>query len=436
MSTSRELIPLLILGAGMSGLGAGIQARRTGIDSVILEAETEVGGLCRSLTSRTGCDFDFGPKILILDDSDNSADLLSFLGNNCQKYLMQENVYLKQFGLIDFPIQRNLIDLPSDISKLVIDEVKHSTKHNIVRNYRDWLLMHYGEYLTNNILLPYEEKKWQIDLDKLDYTWALSRPVSVSLSEMELGAKQKLSPNKHYYYPRNGNITTLTQSIAKKAGKILLNHKVGVIDTSRRVVFAGNKEFCYDRLISILPLDYMLKITKGNDFDRIKKSASVLQQLSIRIFHLVFEGNHSIEGTAIYFPEKDFIFRRVSVLQNLCPALARKGYTPISVEVSLNNDSKYISEESMQKIVFKQLRSIKQFKKLGEPIECIVQYIPYAYPLPTIGLKDFVKDVHDYYNKYQVYLCGRGGNYDYCNSDKAYKQGKETVLSALQQKES
>ena len=128
----------------MSGLGAGIQARRTGINSVILEAETEVGGLCRSLTSRTGCDFDFGPKILILDDSDNSADLLSFLGNNCQKYLMQENVYLKQFGLIDFPIQRNLIDLPSDISKLVIDEVKHNTKHNIVRNYRDWLLMHYG----------------------------------------------------------------------------------------------------------------------------------------------------------------------------------------------------------------------------------------------------------------------------------------------------
>lgn len=69
-------------------------------------------------------------------------------------------------------------------------------------------------------------------------------------------------------------------------------------------------------------------------------------------------------------------------------------------------------------------------------LKCIVQCIPYAYPLPTIGLKDFIKDVHDYYNKYQVYLYGRGGNYDYCNSDKAYKQGKETVLSVLQQKES
>ena len=69
-------------------------------------------------------------------------------------------------------------------------------------------------------------------------------------------------------------------------------------------------------------------------------------------------------------------------------------------------------------------------------LKCVVQCILYAYPLPTIGLKDFIKDVHDYYNKYQVYLCGRGGNYDYCNSDKAYKQGKETVLSALQQKES
>src|SRR5690242_3732014 len=94
-------IPLLILGAGMAGLGAGIEAQRKGIDSLILEADGRVGGLCKN-TAIAGCDFDFGPKILILDDSDNSKDILSFLGDNYEKYPMQESVYLDKFGLLGF----------------------------------------------------------------------------------------------------------------------------------------------------------------------------------------------------------------------------------------------------------------------------------------------------------------------------------------------
>ena len=78
MTPIHRRVPLLILGAGMAGLGAGVQAQRLDIESLLLEAEPEIGGLCRSLTSITGCCFDFGPKILILDDSDNSKDILRF----------------------------------------------------------------------------------------------------------------------------------------------------------------------------------------------------------------------------------------------------------------------------------------------------------------------------------------------------------------------
>lgn len=207
MTTIHRRVPLLILGAGMAGLGAGVQAQRLGIESLLLEAEPEIGGLCRSLTSITGCCFDFGPKILILDDSDNSKDILRFLNGNYNKYPLQESVYLKEFGLVGFPIQRNLIDLPKETTKQVLSQIELSMKHNVTpATYKEWLLAHYGEYLTNNVLLPYEEKKWQISLDRLDYTWTLSRPASAPITEIKRGAIQKLPPKKHYYYPQRGAI--------------------------------------------------------------------------------------------------------------------------------------------------------------------------------------------------------------------------------------
>lgn len=433
MNTSHRRIPLLILGAGMSGLGAGVQAQRSGVSSLVLEAESQTGGLCRSITSKTGCDFDFGPKILILDNSNNSKDILSFLGQNYEKYPMQESVYLKQFGLIGFPIQRNLIDLPREIAQQILNEVEinNGNSKSTPNTYKDWLLLHYGEYLTKSVLLPYEEKKWQTSLDHLSYAWAKSRPVSVPLEEMRQSAIKKLPPKKHYYYLKKGNIATLTQNIAAHAGNILLNHKVTTIDASQKIVIAGDKEFHYDKLISTLPLDYMLKVTKGVSFDRLGDCRSAIRQLDIRIFHLVFKGNYPLEGTAIYFPEKDFIFRRVSVLQNLCPALARNSYTPISVEVSLNDSLKNTSPRELQELVLNHLQKIDQFKKLGRPVDTIVQDIPGAYPLPLIGLDNARVYTHNIYKTQDIYLCGRGGNYDYCNCDIAYKQGKETMLSAF-----
>ena len=431
MTTMHRRVPLLILGAGMAGLGAGVQAQRLGIESLLLEAEPEIGGLCRSLTSITGCCFDFGPKILILDDSDNSKDILRFLNGNYNKYPLQESVYLKEFGLVGFPIQRNLIDLPKETTKQVLSQIELSMKHNVTpATYKEWLLAHYGEYLTNNVLLPYEEKKWQISLDRLDYTWTLSRPASAPITEIKRGAIQKLPPKKHYYYPQRGAITTLTKTISQQAGKILLNHKVESVNVSRKTVTANGKIFQYDTLVSTLPLDYMLDITQGDD-KKPEGYCSILKQLDIRVFHLVFGGNHKLDGTAIYFPEDSFIFRRVSVLQNLCPALARDGYTPISVEVSLGDKTKAMTRYKMQQLVVNQLRHIEQFKSLGDPVDTTIQDIQNAYPLPLIGLNETVDKVHEFYLTKRIYPCGRGGNYDYCNSDTAYRQGKEAVLLAF-----
>lgn len=422
-------IPILILGAGLAGLGAGIEAQRQGLDSLILEADDRAGGLCKN-TTVYGCDFDLGPKILILDDSSNSKDILSFLGDNYEKYPMQESVYTDEFGMLGFPLQRNLIDLPQNQRALIISEIEaaQDQQHGI-ESYSDWLKSSYGLYLSEKILIPYEEKKWQTSLDELDYEWALSRPVKVTFDEIKRGASTKLPANKHYYYPKKGNISILSENMAKAAGPIQFSSKVDEINLNDKFVITKGKRLYFEKLISTMPLDYALSITRGTgiQFASLLPEAKKLKRLSIRVFNLVFEGNFDLNGTAIYFPERKYIFRRVSILQNLCPALGRKGLTPISVEVSLNHEGEQVPTGAMSDMVIEQLLTMPQFKQLGAPVASGNLEIDFAYPLQTKDLRSFTNSVHDAYTQYGVYHCGRGGNFDYCNSDLAYRQGKEIV---------
>jgi hypothetical protein len=168
-------------------------------------------------------------------------------------------------------------------------------------------------------------------------------------------------------------------------------------------------------------------MTTGIDPGLRKEVQATLRRLGIRIFNMVFDGNYELAGTAIYFAEKNFSFRRICVLQNLCPALSRKDLTPISIEISLAPNIAAPDPEEQFKTILKQLAQIPQFAQLGLPIDYEVLEIDFAYPMQTNGLRDLVRRVHEQYAKYGVLHCGRGGNFDYCNSDMAYLQGKKVV---------
>lgn len=84
------------------------------------------------------------------------------------------------------------------------------------------------------------------------------------------------------------------------------------------------------------------------------------------------------------------------------------------------------------KKVLTDIAQIEQFAGLCNPIECSFLEIDFAYPLQMNDLAECISDLHNYYATYNVFHCGRGGSFDYCNSDQAYKQGKELVQRLLQ----
>ena len=422
---NTDNIKIVILGAGLAGLGASIALKKQGYDPIILEKSDRPGGLFTNY-SIEGCDFDFGPKLLILDDSENSQEILSYLDDNYEQYPIEESVYLKKYGILRFPLQRYLIELPEKERNKAIKSLQYAQENpREILNFKDWLIQNYGEYFAHLILIPYETKKWRIDLNEMDYRWALNRPVKVSLEEVIEGSKRYLPSNKTYYYPKSGNITELTNAMVKQAGEIKYNHNVTTISLEGKYVLAGGHKYDYDILISTLPLDEEVQITSDLPEKLKAYSSMMLKRLSIVVFNLVYKGNYDLQGTAIYFPDKDIIFRRVSVMENLCPALKRKGKTPITVEVSLNG-SQYSNTELYKRVVA-DMKKIPQFAQMGKPIAYEAKEVPFAYPLQTRGHQYHVADLHRYYSDFGVFHCGRGGSFDYCNGDLAYKQGVDAA---------
>lgn len=420
----------IILGAGISGLAAGVEFEKHGEECLILEKENEPGGLCRSVKLGE-CEFDLGPKILLLDKSEIGKEILSYLGNNYSEYPISEGAYISKYGLLGFPLQRHLYSLPKKERDKILNDIEKIRKSPVnITNYKSWLVNGFGEYFCNEVLFPYEEKKWQIGLDKLDYKWALNRPIKVDYDEIIQGSIRKLPPKGSYYYPKTGSIYTLVSEMAKKCCPIRLNQEVVSIDIANKCIKTTKETFYYENLVSSIPVNVFLDILKRGQ-DTFTNSKRLLKGLGILVANLVYKGNYDLQGNAIYFPEKKYIFRRVSVLQNLCPALARKGYTPIQIEVSIKGR---INEKEIISKILHDLKEIKQFSNIGDPSLVDYLIIDFAYPLPSTGLEEYISRIHEYFASFDIYHCGRGGNYVYCNLDKAYKQGIDLARKIVENK--
>jgi len=104
--------PVVVVGAGPTGLSA---AYHLGSDSVLLEQNGEVGGLCRSLTMN-GFTFDYAGHIMFSNDPYVHEMYGKLLGDNVhwqdrEAWIYSKNVYTR------YPFQGALYGLPADVIK-------------------------------------------------------------------------------------------------------------------------------------------------------------------------------------------------------------------------------------------------------------------------------------------------------------------------------
>src|SRR5215217_9296203 len=112
LDTSATLAPVIVIGAGPTGLSA---AYHLGRDSVLLEQADRVGGWCRSIEDN-GFTFDMAGHIMFSNDPYVHEMYQMLLGENVHWQDREAWIYSKQV-YTRYPFQGALYGLPPDVIK-------------------------------------------------------------------------------------------------------------------------------------------------------------------------------------------------------------------------------------------------------------------------------------------------------------------------------
>ena len=418
----------VIIGAGLSGLSA---AYHMGSGYSVLEREGEVGGLCRSVETR-GYTFDLAPHIFFSGSQYVNGLVNELLDGDLIRQRRRAYIYLRG-TYIEYPFEVNLHGLPQEI----IDECIEGARHRLgiqPRNFMEWIKATMGEGIAKHYMVPYNEKIWKYPLDEMNIDWIAGRVPSPSVEEMVKGAQGKVEreygPNAYFQYPRLGGTGAIPNAFARKVKEISLNSKVLEISPAGKhlsVVYTRNGEqqrIKADRILSSVPLPELVKMIKSAPEEVVKASERLVYN-SLVCLNIGVDREAISDKHWLYFPEKEYIFNRISFPMNLSPETTPRGKNSIVVEVTYRgmrpdpNETKHRVREGLIKAeILREGDKLEVFDALD---------FKYSYIVYDFQHRRNVNLIQTYLKSIRVSSMGRYGEWEYLNMDKAILSGKKAA---------
>lgn len=420
-----------IIGAGPSGLLMSLFLR---YPNKIIEQSSTIGGHAGSFYDQ-GYTFDYGPHIMFSKKQQILNFMVKSLGGNVNKLKRNNKISYKN-RLIKYPFENNLKSLPLQDNYECLYHFlfnPYKTKYQQPKNLEQWFLKTFGTGICEKYLIPYNEKIWNIPVDKLSMIWAqrIPNPPAEDIIKSAIGYETEGYLHQlYYYYPKRGGYGAISKAWAQKnKAPIHYNFKVKSItklpDGSFRIS-DGQNNLVFNELISTMPIHELIKITN------LKIPQNVISAIKNLIVNPMFIVSLGIKGidkkkvTAIYFPEADFLVNRISYPATFSPNNAPKGHYSIQAEITCRKNSE-IWKMSDQKIID---HTINGLVKRNLVIREAISYFnltrsPYSYVVYDVNYEKNVKIVRNWFPRQGINLVGRFSYFEYINVDGA-------VATALQ----
>ena len=398
---------------------------------LILEKEREVGGLCRS-KNVNGYIFDYAPHVLFTKSEYVKTLITNLLRDNLIRQERRAYIYIKG-TYVKYPFEVNLKGLPESIIKECINGVLNRSK-NIPRNFKEWIYTTFGNGIARYYMIPYNEKVWKYDLSRMDVDWISGRVPSPSVEDMKKGAEGKqrkeFGPNAEFFYPKIGGIGALANSLIKFSSRISLNSEVIEIKRKKkRIEIKYKKEgtlrkISSEYVISSIPLPTLIELLKDVPEDVIKAANSLIFN-SLICVNIGVRRKAISEKHWVYFPEKKFLFNRISFPKNFSRFTTPKNRSSILVEVTHRKDE--IDLEEVKGKVIDGLINAEILKKDDELEVCDVSSFKYAYVIHDLHRRRNLSVIHSFLEENNIFPVGRYGRWEYLNMDKTILSGKHVV---------
>lgn len=423
-----------ILGAGPSGLSLSLFLKNT---VEIIEKNNHVGGHASSFCD-AGFTFDYGPHILFSRDKDILQFIVSTLNKNVNQCRRNNKISFKNC-ILKYPFENDLKSLPLEdnyecLKHFIFNPYK--TQYLSPKNMKEWFLKTFGEGICSRYLFPYNEKVWNIPVEKLSMMLAdrIPNPPPEDLLKSSLGYETEGYLHQLYYhYPKTGGYQAISEAW-KSDTSIIYKFDVDIIERTAlntfKVTNTKGVSKTYNCLISTLPIHEVIKKLRMDIPDDIKVAVSDLIVNPMYIVSFGIRGIDCNQYTAVYFPEADFFVNRISYPCTFSAANGPVQHWSLQAEITCTNNSDSWNKSDAE--VLKHVKTGLQIRGLLPSDNHIVlervDRKDHSYVVYDVEYEKNVSKVRQWFREQGIYLLGRFSYFEYINVDMAVERALQLAM--------
>ena len=409
----------LILGGGIAGLSLAYFLKRP---SVILEKEKQVGGLSRSFDFN-GIAYDIGPHIMFSKNKEILALHTSLVDTN---QIRRSNQIFYKGRLVKYPFENDLAALPAEDRDYCLNEFLNNPYETYApKNMDQFFLKTFGEGITRLYLRPYNEKIWKFDPSCLDLQMVerIPKPPKEDIIKSANGVPTEGYLHQLYFhYPKKGGFQSLVDAYTHEASKraqILPSIEIQRLSRKGRLwtVETNQGAFSTKTLVNCMPLHQLFRFLDAPE--PVKRSLAALRYNSIHIVIVQAKKDKIGDHFALYFPDKDILFHRLSKLNFLGENYSLPdGGSTLQLEVTFRPGSHLgtLGAETIKK------RVVADLEKLGfvapDDVTGIeLRTFEYAYVIYDLDHRKNADRVLKYLRGIGIRCSGRFAEFEYMNTD-------------------
>ena len=406
----NNTVDTLIIGAGITGLSLASFLETN--NYLIVDKDSEVGGYCKT-TIRNGFVWDYSGHFFHFNNQQIKDYVLENIECDIKTVKKKSHISYKD-RYIDFPFQNNIHQLPTNEFIECLYDMYHRGNEK-VNTFTDYVVNTLGHSICDKFIIPYNQKLYACDLNKLDYD-AMGRffPKPTMFDDLlfELRNNKKTeSYNDTFIYPTGGSIE-FVKSLYKRVNEknVLLNTKIIGIDLENKIAQTNNGYIKFNKLVNTMPFDTFMELT-GKKVDNLSSNKVV-------VFNLGFDLPTDIESNWVYYPG-DEIFYRVGFYNNIFNTDRMSLY----VEIGMEKTDEVIEDELLKKIL-EDLNRVGVVTNHTLVDHQMIVMNP-AYVHITKESKEIYNDWGKKNNPNGLFSIGRYGSWTYCSIEDNILQSKE-----------
>jgi protoporphyrinogen oxidase len=427
----------IIIGAGPAGLGCAWRLEELGChDWLLIERNSEAGGLASSFLDSNGYTWDIGGHVLFshYDYFDTVMD--SLLDGEWLEHERESWVWMRD-RFIPYPFQNNLHRLPREEFKRCLwglIEARTISNGQGPANLGEWFLRTFGGGICDSFLRPYNFKVWAYPPEDLSYGWIGERVANPDLRRAVMNAldsrdDMNWGPNNRFRFPQRGGTGEIWRRLAARLPMSNVKYGTAVesIDLSSKTIrFSGGGVEEYEALVSTMPVTEFVRLSGARD---LEPAAQQLQFSTTHVFGIGLTGEkpESLRTKCwMYFPEDHSPYYRATVFSNYSPNNAPHGRWSLMLEVS-ESCNKPVDRAGLESQVLDGLKRDRLIREENE-VDSLWSFVaPHGYPVPSLRRDEALGILLPELEARGVYSRGRFGawKYEVSNQDHSMMQGVE-----------